>query len=217
MIPPTGFGLSKKKRLPLLYVGTSSFYPHQYAKVLFSMLDWSVRKREDGSFLCKHAGEELLLPNQYLTMLVSEWRNVWEKYYLPPRGVGGMTVLDAGAGSGETVHFYLRHGAARVIAVEPNADALSFLKRNALQNRWNVEIIERPFSKNIVDEFDFDFMKVDVEGAETELLELEILPPCVVEVHNFSSPDLANSLIKKFGMRVLKVLQENFVLMLANY
>lgn len=95
-----------------------------------------------------------------------------------------MTVLDAGAGEGETCAFFFSHGARRVIAVEQDTEKANRLYRNAWTHGWDVEIFREPFRLEHLSE-NFDFAKVDVEGAESILLEAPRLPcSFVMEVHS---------------------------------
>jgi len=55
----------------------------------------------------------LALTEQHRATLEGEL-DMWHKHYLPI----GQTVLDVGAGCGETALFYLKHGAQRVICIE---------------------------------------------------------------------------------------------------
>lgn len=82
----------------------------------------------------------------------------WHDEYLPVRG----TVLDLGAGCGETAHFYLLHGAKRVIAVESYERAYQMLCNNF---NGNPRVI--PIHATI------DKIKCDIEGSEEDL-DLEI-------------------------------------------
>ena len=103
----------------------------------------------------------------------------WLKYYLPI-SMKGLTVLDVGAGEGETARFYLEHGAKKVLCVEPDKNCFMRLKENA---------VGRPlvcFNKRFsIDDLNllFDFMKMDIEGYEEALLDVPIKKPCVIEVH----------------------------------
>ncbi len=83
----------------------------------------------------------------------------WHRVYLPKDGVEG-TVLDVGAGNGETAQFFLNHGAQHVICVEPYSDLLT--QNFGKDNR--VTIV--PKAVNLV--------KVDCEGGERNM---------VIEVH----------------------------------
>src|SRR6059036_536600 len=56
--------------------------------------------------------------------------DIWHQWYLPPDGVEGKTVVDMGAGCGETAQFYLLHGAKHVIAIESETHFVDFLKHN---------------------------------------------------------------------------------------
>ena len=134
----------------------------------------------------------------YMELLWREWR-AWSKWYLPPWSLQGKTVLDIGAGCGETALFYYCHGAEKVIAVEPEPSLAPLLKRNGDRNRWNMEIIERPFDRSMLG-WSFDFMKMDGEGCETQLLTAYSLPPCAIEVHNKID---AQMLEERFGLEVL--------------
>ncbi len=134
----------------------------------------------------------------YMELLWREWR-AWSKWYLPPWPLYGKTVLDVGAGCGETALFYYYHGAEKVIAVEPEPSLAPLLKRNGDRNHWNMEIIARPFDESMLGRR-FDFMKMDGEGCEAQLLSLEVLPPCAIEVHDGTDAEM---LQERFGLEVL--------------
>ena len=85
--------------------------------------------------------------------------NQWHTQYLPVSG----TVLDLGAGCGETALFYLNHGATHVVCIEGDLRASSFLRQN-FGNDSRVTIVPRYVSS----------IKVDIEGWEKGM---------VVEVH----------------------------------
>ncbi len=102
---------------------------------------------------------------QYLETELPEWHDV----YLPPGGLKG-TVLDLGAGCGETVYFFLAHGATHVIAVEPHPTAIRHLAHN-YGNDPRVTIVPHPA----------DFIKIDVDGAERNM---------IVELHFQAEPQL---------------------------
>lgn len=116
-----------------------------------------------------------------------------------------MTVLDVGAGCGETAHFFLKLGASRVIAIESDPKYAQILQKNAQVNAWNVETICEPFSLAHL-RFRFDFMKMDIDRGESRLLGLDSLPQTVVETHD---PNLAQRLIERFEMRVIEKNRDN--------
>ena|SRR3972149_8422349 len=90
--------------------------------------------------------------------------DLWHKYYIPPEGVEGKTILDLGAGCGETALFYLLHGAKKVICVESDKDCISLLAKNYMTNpilgNHNIQIIQSHI----------DFIKIDIEGSEKDMV-----------------------------------------------
>ncbi|OLD55078.1 hypothetical protein AUI46_06225 [archaeon 13_1_40CM_2_52_13] len=118
----------------------------------------------------------------YFELMWREWQS-WKKWYLPPWSLKGKVILDVGAGCGETALFYYLHGARRVIAVEPESSLVPLLKKNMAHNKWDMEVVESPFHASMLD-WNFDFMKMDGEGCEAQLLTSNSLPPCAIEGHN---------------------------------
>lgn len=80
----------------------------------------------------------------------------WHADYLP----AGKTVVDLGAGCGETAHFYMMHGAERVIAIESDQDAYALLVENMKRYGDRVTCILAKV----------DNVKVDIEGGEEGML-----------------------------------------------
>lgn len=112
----------------------------------------------------------------------------WSKYYLPI-DVRGLTILDIGAGEGETAKFFLDHGAAKVICIEPEPTALKILQTNALNHPGKIVIYPKPFELSDLS-IKHDFMKMDIEGYEEALLTIEQLPaPSVIEIHGLQLRD----------------------------
>jgi hypothetical protein len=140
----------------------------------------------------------LELTPYYFELLWREWRS-WKNWYLPPWSLKGKTVLDVGAGCGETALFYYYHGASRVIAVEPQSSSVPLLRKNVSRNRWDMQIVEGPFQMSML-EWNFDFMKMDGEGCEAQLLAANSLPPCAIEAHDQA---VADGLRERFGVEVL--------------
>jgi hypothetical protein len=148
----------------------------------------------------------LELTPYYFELLWREWRS-WKNWYLPPWSLKGKTVLDVGAGCGETALFYYIHGANKVIAVEPQSSLVPLLRRNMDLNKWNMKVVEGLFDLSML-EWNFDFMKMDGEGCETQLLTVNSLPPCAIEVHD---KIVVDGLRERFGMSVLPQ-KENWIL-----
>ena len=110
------------------------------------------------------------------------------------------TVLDIGAGCGETGFFYFVHGVDRVICVEPNSDLANVISENSQANRWNTDVLARPFDLGMLN-LPFDSKKMDCEGCETQLLNADTLPNCMIEVHG---GHVLEGLRSKFGLEVAK-------------
>ena len=107
--------------------------------------------------LADFAHLEIPGPWEYWLQSELEW---WHHDYLPI--VAGSTVLDVGAGCGETAQFYLHHGAAHVVCVEGHPSALRHLRRN-FGDDPRVTIVAAAI----------DRIKIDIEGAEADM-DLEI-------------------------------------------
>lgn len=127
--------------------------------------------------------------------LLKEW-NEWEKEYIPKGGLQGKTVLDVGAGSGETACFFFKHGASKVICIEPIHSKCEEIRDNAKQLQWNVEIRDKKFTLSDL-EGQIDFAKIDCEGGEKILLDtrINILFPFCVEIHSL---ELVEEFKKRF-------------------
>jgi SAM-dependent methyltransferase len=95
--------------------------------------------------------DHLHLDKSHRQILVDELE-FWHRAYLPIRG----TVLDIGAGNGETAFFYLKHGANHVICIEPEA---TLLYEN-FGNDPRVTIIPRAVNS----------IKSDCEGGERDMV-----------------------------------------------
>jgi SAM-dependent methyltransferase len=167
------------------------------------MRDWNV-EGDGTSFVVRHGTDSLFLTEARMTSTICEWKQ-WEKHYLPSFSLEGKTVLDVGAGCGETAYFYLRHGAKRVIAIEVDPIQVELLRKNSELNDWvadeKIRIIPRSFEVDDLIREKFDFAKIDIEGGEAALLTLDSLDfPVVMEVHD---AELRDQLVQKFGLSIL--------------
>jgi methylase of polypeptide subunit release factors len=195
-------GLSRRKKVPVFYILGRAYLPHKALKLLwnFRWLNEIEHSKEYAIFETK--GNIIKLLNEYL--IFDEWK-MWEKYYIPRFSLRGKTVLDVGAGCGETALLFFLHSAYKVIAIEPNVKAVECLKENVERNNWNVEIIAEPFSLEHL-KLGYDFMKMDGEGCEELLLPLSrIDKPCVVEVH---SNKLLNEFERKGWLKVYSMTKD---------
>jgi protein-L-isoaspartate O-methyltransferase len=134
-------------------------------------------------------GADLTMSIDRAGMMVGEWFDVWNRYYLPTSiPLDGKTVLNVGAGEGETAAFFFSRGAKRVICVEPDPRRASRLLVNAEKNSWNCRVIQEKFSADHMVAEPFDFMEMDCEGCEAALLDPALKSrlgsfPCTIEVH----------------------------------
>ena len=166
----------------------------QIAKLWARMHHWGdYVEVKDGNYTLrltkKHAGLRLIE------------RNSWPKWY--GDNFQGLRVLDVGAGAGETASFFLNLGALCVYAIEPDPKAVKMLKHNAEVNRWPIFIYEEMFSLAHLEILPpFDYMKMDIEGGERELLAYDgKLKPSRIELHpQFLGKDGYLALINKFGL-----------------
>jgi SAM-dependent methyltransferase len=117
--------------------------------------------------------------SDYRRSMIIRTLDDWNRNYLPI-DVRGLTVLDVGAGEGETAWFFLKHGAKRVFAIECDEKCRENLMLNARSHavtpifeKFNLGHLTLPF----------DFMKMDIEGYEEQLLNTNVNCPCVIEVH----------------------------------
>lgn len=119
------------------------------------------------------------LSRRYVETELEDWHNE----YLPVSG----TVLDVGAGCGETALFFLQHGASHVIAIEEDARAFGMLQRNFAGNS-RVTTICASITNT----------KIDIEGAEEGLV-MEVHFPFEWECLSQRSRSLQTVRLKRTG------------------
>ncbi|MGA2198703.1 MAG: hypothetical protein ABSG45_02065 [Nitrososphaerales archaeon] len=143
--------------------------------------------------------DALVMTRDRAGMMLYEWRT-WMRYYAPHTfDFSGKTVLDVGAGEGETVELYRLLGAKRFICVEPDPQRAGRLRENSVRNGWDAEVCEEPFSPKFL-ERPFDFMKMDCEGCERALIGTRIAFPSVLEAHGSSTTEE----FRRIGFSVVK-------------
>jgi len=86
---------------------------------------------------------------------------MWHQHYYQNRG----TVIDIGAGCGETAMFFLNHGADRVIAIEADSIAIKMFQENFPES-----YIVPENAKIVLIPAHIDHVKVDIEGAEKGMI-----------------------------------------------
>ena len=102
--------------------------------------------------------EGMMILGPWATCLREELES-WHQIYLPASPEKLECVLDVGAGCGETVKFWLMHGAKRVIAIEPADGAFFALARNFA---GDPRVILVPAA--------ITHIKIDAEGAEDGMI-----------------------------------------------
>jgi hypothetical protein len=164
-----------------------------------NLLGWRLIAQRDGISVLKHGTDFVALTDLHLGYVVREWRS-WRSEYLPNFSLEKKTVLDVGAGCGETAYFFLLSGAQMVIAIEPDPTAAKLLRYNVNRNNWNVKIIADRFRLEHL-RLPHDFMKMDGEGCELLLLDCDVeLKPCFIEAH---STDAALALTMKYPLSIV--------------
>lgn len=194
--------------MPVLYILDGPYLLHE-ALILLWNSRWVNEKDPHKEYtILETKANTLKLTYQHATYMVREWKE-WEKYYIPNFSLGGKTVLDVGAGCGETALLFFWFGAEKVIAIEPDSKAVEYLRENIAKNKWNIEVIPERFSLKHL-KLDFDFVKIDSEGGEEMLLSLPKLnKPGVVEVHGNK---LLNRFMEKDWVKICTMGNENYLM-----
>jgi hypothetical protein len=195
MIPPTKIRV--RRGIPFLFILDRALLPHQFLRKMLATWNWKLIGYGPQYYRLKIGKYSLKLRPEHFEIIFGEWQD-WKRYYLPPFTLDGTTVLDVGAGCGETALFYFLHGARRVICVESNPHLANIAIENVETNNWSADVLARPFDLGIL-KMKFDFMKIDCEGCEAQLLNAELLPACVMEVHG---RDVLDALTSRFDLEV---------------
>jgi SAM-dependent methyltransferase len=177
------FGISKRRHLPALKLLDHSINPLLGPTVIRQFWNWSLQP-VPGSTLVQVSTplDKLVMSRDRAGMMLYEWRT-WTRFYAPPGfDFAGKTVLDVGAGEGETVELYRLLGAKKFLCVEPDPQRAARLRENSSRNGWDAEVFGEPFSLKFL-ERKFDFLKMDCEGCESALLGTKVAFPCVLETH----------------------------------
>ena len=201
--------LSGRYHLPCLKFGTIGFGWKQWRALSFSrrFSDVTIHKVMKETVTFTIGEDMMILPQEYFSKLFCEWDD-WESNYFPV-DLTGKTVLDIGAGAGETALWFLTKGAGRIICVEIDQAAFDFLRLNSEINDWNCRVFNEPFKLDHLTnwerspDWDYDFFKIDVEGAEEILLERKI-PLKGQGVIEYHKKEIAEGLRDLYGMRIVR-------------
>jgi len=149
--------------MELVWIGVAGIY----WSVRF--LRWLIKrlKKKDSIECCRLEDyqKRLKLDGFHMAVLKAELP-YWHVAYLPVKG----TVLDVGAGNGETALFYLLHGANKVVCIEPNA---TLLQEN-FKDDDRVTIVPMAV----------DTIKIDGEGCEEGMVVETHFPYVVRELRD---------------------------------
>jgi SAM-dependent methyltransferase len=153
----------------------------QYGNMVHVPFSRSIRYVINKKRLEKELNKERWVFSGSRVVLIANESASWERYYLPV-SVKDKVVLDVGAGEGETARFFLEHGAKKVTCIEANQKAFYNLRRNSLKHNSITAVFKR-FNPSDLTAFPCDFLKVDIEGYEECLLNVQLTFPAVIEVH----------------------------------
>ncbi len=130
----------------------------------------------------------------------------------------GKVVLDCGADYGSTAKFFFSRGAKKVIAVEFDNqywDALVALSKESEIIPVRKFLATAGDFEDLIDNYDVDIIKVDIEGGETGLLDvsceyLRKIPEFAVEYHG-GGPSLTTTVNHPYKkMEMAEKLREKF-------
>jgi hypothetical protein len=189
------FGLSRKKRFPVIWIEDITNFNIYRLDVFLKYQGLFLTKIDDDHFAVEKNGLKFILLHEYANILIHEYTK-YPRDYKFPSSLKDKTILDIGAGCGETIFFFALKGCKNFVAVEPNPRCANLLQKNAKINSLNVRVYNDVFRKSHLKE-NFDFIKCDCEGGESILLEEEISKPISLEVHGLD-------LIKKFREKHFK-------------
>lgn len=190
-----GITLSKNKKIPLPCVLGKPCMPLHALRLLNASRKYDISAQDNSSVTVRLPPNSktndlfnsplqryFKLLNYHAAAVILEWE-MWVKQYQPPFDLKNKTVLDVGAGCGETAWLFFLLGANKVICVEPDKKACALLKKNL--RGFPIQVINAPFNLRHL-HLKHDFMKMDCEGGEKLLLPYltEKLKPCVIEVHS---------------------------------
>lgn len=177
MLFPSGrsFSSSSSSSFPFAKLGSAELLLSSLPSYVRSHLFWGIiRTYRDGTVLVRNHDKWLLrVSADYWRMLCFQYYGEWESFYVIDRQkLRGATVLDVGAGCGETAAFYFEKGAKKVICVESDPKCLCLLDFNKFLNEWNSDIVRGAFDISILGRSEIQFAKFDCEACERALLDL---------------------------------------------
>lgn len=205
---------SKRLKLPMLYVMGKTAQPWnlKYINYLKRILEFNklVDHTEGDNVYLKDGWKFKIESAEIMAREFPEWR-----FYLPSFSLEGKTVLDIGAGCGETARYFLKAGAKNVVCVEPEIKLIEVLFDNMM--RFPILPVMEKFYVKQLSNYPHDFLKLDIEGYEAILLnaledgELEAsdLKPTILEAHS----EYCINEFRNKGFRILKQWRSDLAVM----
>jgi protein-L-isoaspartate O-methyltransferase len=171
----------------------NEFYEYLYQKHL-SNHGFTFRTDGNQNFVTTPDGLVLLSP-QFFSLVFDELY-IMRIYGRP--GLTSKVVVDVGAAIGDTALYFAKLGAAHVYAFEMDELRCKMARTNIARNKMQdrITLIEEPASAEKINSLHYDFIKIDCEGCEYDLvpnLELSGVSELVMEYHKSPVP-LLNAL-----------------------
>jgi SAM-dependent methyltransferase len=176
------------------------FYEYLYRKHL-SGNGFSFQSQDGKNLVTTPDGLQLIVPDFF--SLVFDELYMMRIYGKPD--LNSKTVIDVGAAVGDTSLYFAKLGASHVYAFEMDKArcemARANIERNNMQER--ITLFEEPATADKINRLRYDFIKIDCEGCEYELvpnLTLDDASELVMEYHN--NPDPLADVLRKKGFDV---------------
>ena len=165
----------------------NEFYEYLYQRHLSSN-GFSFHNQGDNNLVTTPDGLQLLAP-QFFSLVFDELYIM--RIYGRPE-LASKVVVDVGAAIGDTALYFAKLGAAHVYAFEMDKLRCELARTNIARNNMQekITLIEEPASADKINSLQYDFIKIDCEGCEYDLvpsLEFNGTPEIIMEYHK--SPD----------------------------
>jgi hypothetical protein len=203
------FGISARRHLPVFKLLDHSISLTSGPGIVRQFWSWGLDRVPNSDLVQVTTPlDKLRMSRDRAGMMLYEWKT-WKRCYAPAGfDFHGKTVLDVGAGEGETVELYRQLGATKFVCVEPDPQRAERLRENSAKNGWGAEVYEEPFALKFLEE-GFDFMKMDCEGCERALIGTKVAFPCVLETHDAST---TQEFLKMGGFAAVRTAQNSALL-----
>jgi SAM-dependent methyltransferase len=173
----------------------NEFYEYLYRRHL-SENGFSFESQDGKNLVTTPDGLQLTVPD-FFSLVFDELYVM--RIYQPD--LTSKTVIDVGAAVGETALYFAKLGASHVYAFEMDKSRCEMARENIARNKMQerITLFEEPATADKVNGLRYDFIKIDCEGCEYELvpnLNLDGATEIIMEYHKSPEP-LAESLRAK--------------------